>query len=96
MIDGHVSSWSTNGVFFNLKKLAAGDTIQITKGDGTELAYSVAKVVAFDADKVDMPSLMQSADSSKSGLNMITCGGKYDSKSKEFTQRIAVYAILKQ
>jgi hypothetical protein len=41
-----------------------------------------------------MNALMKPVTSGKSGLNLITCGGKYDSKSGEFTQRIAVYASL--
>jgi LPXTG-site transpeptidase (sortase) family protein len=94
LIDGHVSSWSSNGVFYNIKKLVAGDTITIQKGDGTLLTYSVVKTVAYDASNVDMQSLVQTAQVGKSGLNLITCGGKYDSKSGEFTQRIAVYAVL--
>jgi sortase (surface protein transpeptidase) len=92
LIDGHVSSWTTNGVFYGIKKLAPGDAIQIEKGDGKVLSYSVVKVVTYDAANVDMQSLMRSADLSKSGLNLITCGGKYDREQGEFTQRVAVYA----
>jgi sortase (surface protein transpeptidase) len=94
LIDGHVSSWTTNGVFYGIKKLVAGDTIQIERGDGQKLSYAVVKTVTYPADAVDMGSLMKPVTPGKSGLNLITCGGKYDSKSGEFTQRIAVYATL--
>lgn len=94
VIDGHVSSWTTNGVFYGLKTLTAGDTIQIEKGDGTTLPYVVKKVVTYDANNVDMQSLLLPAEAGKSGLNLMTCGGKYDRNSKEFTQRVAVYAVL--
>lgn len=92
LIDGHVSSWTSNGVFYNLKKLSAGDQIQVEKGSGEVLTYTVKKVVAYDAGSVDMKTLMTAVDPDRSGLNLITCGGKYDSSSKEFTQRIAVFA----
>jgi sortase (surface protein transpeptidase) len=94
LIDGHVSSWTTNGVFYGLKNLVAGDQINIEKGDGTKLNYTVVTTQAYPADKVDMSALMKPVTTGKSGLNLITCGGKYDSKSGEFTQRIAVFAAL--
>jgi sortase (surface protein transpeptidase) len=94
LIDGHVSSWTTNGVFYGIKKLVAGDTITIERGDGTKLDYSVVKTMTYQADAVDMASLIKPVTAGKSGLNLITCGGKYDTKSGEFTQRIAVFATL--
>jgi sortase (surface protein transpeptidase) len=94
LIDGHVSSWTTNGVFYGIKGLAAGDNIEIERGDGKQLEYTVVKTVTYPVDSVDMTSLMKPVTAGKSGLNLITCGGKYDSKSGEFTQRIAVYASL--
>lgn len=94
LIDGHVSSWTTNGVFYDIKNLAAGDTIQIEKGDGTILDYTVVQTTAYPAAAVDMKALQQPITAGKSGLNLITCGGKYDSKAGEFTHRIAVFATL--
>jgi sortase (surface protein transpeptidase) len=94
LIDGHVSSWTTNGVFYGIKNLVAGDSISIERGDGTKLNYAVVKSTTYPADEVDMASLMKPVTVGKSGLNLITCGGKYDANSGEFTQRIAVYAVL--
>lgn len=94
VIDGHVSSWTTDGVFHDIKKLTAGDTIELQRGDGKKLNYTVVQTVTYDANKVDMKSLLQPVGSAASGLNLITCGGKYDSKSGEFTQRVAVFAVL--
>jgi len=94
LIDGHVSSWTTNGVFYGIKNLVAGDNIEIIRGDGKKLDYTVVKTIAYPVDAVDMDSLMKPVTAGKSGLNLITCGGKYDSKSGEFTERIAVYATL--
>ncbi|HWT55436.1 MAG TPA: class F sortase [Candidatus Microsaccharimonas sp.] len=94
LIDGHVSSWTTNGVFYDIKKLVAGDDIEIERGDGKKFEFSVVKTVAYPKDSVDMKALMQPIVPGQPGLNLITCGGKYDSKQGEFTQRIAVYATL--
>lgn len=94
LIDGHVSSWTTHGVFYGLKNLVAGDRLEIERGDGTKLEYTVNKVAAYDENNVDMSALMVPIKPGTSGLNLITCGGKFDSKSNEFTQRIAVFATL--
>ena len=94
LIDGHVSSWTTNGVFYDIKNLGAGDNIEIERGDGTKLEYSVVKTMKYPKDGVDMKALMKPVTAGKSGLNLITCGGKYDSKAGEFTERVAVYATL--
>ena len=94
LIDGHVSSWTTNGVFYDIKNLVAGDNIEIERGDGTKLEYTVNQTIAYPKDAVDMKALQKPITAGTSGLNLITCGGKYDSSAGEFTQRIAVYATL--
>ncbi|MBC7581837.1 sortase [Aeromicrobium sp.] len=96
LIDGHVSSWTTNGVFYGIKNLVAGDSIEIERGDGKKLEYTVVKSVTYPVDAVDMNALSRPIDATKSGLNLITCGGKYDSKKGEFSQRIGVFAKLEE
>ncbi len=91
VIDGHVSSWTTNGVFYDLKKLAAGDLVYIERGDGQKFTYKVVKAVLYDADTVDMQALTQPATAGKPGLNLITCAGKVKPGTSEFTQRLAVF-----
>ncbi len=93
LVDGHVSSWETNGVFYGLKKLTKGDTITITRGDGKAFTYTVVKNEKYDAAKVDMASLMVSADTAKPGLNIITCAGDVVKGTNEFADRQVVYAV---
>jgi LPXTG-site transpeptidase (sortase) family protein len=93
LIDGHVSSWTTHGVFYGIKNLVAGDRIQIIKGDNTVLTYQVVQTQIVDADKVDMNATVNSIDKSKSGLNLITCTGRVKPGTSEFTQRAIVYAV---
>ncbi|HSW65644.1 MAG TPA: class F sortase [Bacillota bacterium] len=91
VIDGHVSSWTTNGVFYDLKKLAAGDTLSIERGDGQKFTYKVVRTVLYDAESVDMQALTQAITAGKPGLNLITCAGKVKPGTSEFTQRLAVF-----
>lgn len=93
IIDGHVQGVGGGAIFTNLKKLVAGDTVTVERGDGKVLNYTVAKVETVPVDKVDMGSLLVSVDTSKPGLNLITCGGNYDTKSDSFDSRTIVYSV---
>lgn len=92
LIDGHVSSWKTHGVFYDLKKLVAGDSISIERGDGTILAYRVTKKETYDADKVDMAATLAPINPAKPGLNLITCAGNVVKGTNDFDKRIVVFA----
>ena len=92
LIDGHVSSWSTQGVFYSLKTLRAGDTIQITLGNDTLLNYSVVKTRTYDSNNIDMTALLSPVDPAKSGLNLITCAGDVIKGTNEFSKRVVVFA----
>ncbi|HET9721797.1 MAG TPA: class F sortase [Candidatus Saccharimonadales bacterium] len=93
VVDGHISSWTTHGVFYGLPKLVAGDKITITRGDNQQFTYLVVKSQKFDANNVDMSSLMVSQDISKPGLNLISCTGDVIPGTNEFDKRIVVYAV---
>ena len=93
VIDAHVMSIGGLAVFSNLKKLAAGDTISIVRGDGKEFHYTVVQTEQTPVDRVNMGKLLVSHDSTKPGLNLITCGGKYDAETASFDDRTIVYAV---
>lgn len=96
LIDGHLDGYDAAGVFWNLHKLAPGDTIQIEKGDSSVLTYKVIKTRAFN---INDPSMMASAikpiGPDQSGLNLITCDGSLNSRY-QYDQRLVVYASLQQ
>ncbi len=95
LIDGHVSSWTSNGVFYNLKKLKAGDTIQIQKGNNSILNYKVVKTAIYDSNSIQDNQILDAVNPKVSGLNLITCYGKVDKNTNEFQQRLIVYSQLK-
>ena len=94
LIDGHVSSWTSKGVFYGIKNLVAGDTIQIVRGDGKVLNYKVVKTQVYSADKVDMNAAVNPVTQGKSGLNLITCDGRVEPGTSEFNQRVIVFSEL--
>ena len=95
LIDGHVHGPTLPGVFANIKKLQAGDEIQIVRGDNQVYKYSVVKTQNVDANNLNIGSALASVQPGVVGLNLITCGGPYDHASGEYTQRTIVFAVLK-
>jgi len=93
VIDGHVQGVGGGAIFTNLKKLIVGDDIKVTRGDGKIFSYSVTKTETIPVSQVDMNKLLVSVDTNKPGLNLITCGGDYDTKSETFNSRTIVYTL---
>jgi LPXTG-site transpeptidase (sortase) family protein len=93
LIDGHVHGPTLPGVFVGLKKMQAGDIVQIVRGDDKVFTYKVVTTKNYNAETMDMGELMASIKPGKPGLNLITCGGPYDKKSGEYTQRTVVFAV---
>lgn len=92
VMDGHVSSGSTPGVFYDLKNLKTGDKIFVEQGNGSLHSFLVKEKVIYDFDKVDMLKVLNPITANKSGLNLITCTGKVMSGSNEFDKRLVVFA----
>lgn len=94
LIDGHSNVLGKSAVFARLGKLTAGDVITITRGDNKMLKYTVRSVETVDDDKVDMSSLLVSADTAKPGLNLITCAGDVIPGTLHLDKRALVRAVL--
>ncbi len=96
LIDGHNGGISRNGVFAGLDKLKEGDEITLERGDGQKFTYSVVenKTESLqDANTTGMKRLMTPYDTSKEGLGLITCAGKWVPRDKVFDKRILVRAV---
>lgn len=91
LFDGHVSGPTQKGVFYKIETLKQGDIVTVERGDGSKLEYSVVKVDVTKAADVDMSKMMLPITVGKHGLNLITCTGKFDPKSKTYESRALVY-----
>jgi LPXTG-site transpeptidase (sortase) family protein len=90
-IYGHVSNWQANGIFYDLQKLKAGDTVTVTRGDDKVFTYQVVQTKVYPADSLDMPQVLAPADSDTPGLNLMTCTGKVIKGTSDFDQRLVVF-----
>jgi len=94
VVDGHVSSWKTRGVFYSIKSLKPGQKIIIEQGNGKKITYTVVKLKTYDADKVSKDALFNPVNAKLPGLNLITCGGKVIKGTNDFDKRIVVFAQM--
>lgn len=95
VIDGHLDmSTGAPAVFWNVKKLQAGDDIIITDDQNKKYTFTVTKNVAYPYDGLPLQDIF--AASATPHLNLITCNGTWDKVNKNYSQRIVVYADLKK
>lgn len=93
-IYGHVSSWTADGVFYNLKRLRPGDQITIVRGDNIRFIYKVVALKIYPYKNVNMKQVLAPYNSKVPGLNLMTCTGKVIPGTSEFNERLAVFTEL--
>lgn len=93
-IYGHVSSWTANGIFYNLKKLVPGDQVTITRGDAATYTYKVVSIKIYPYNDVDMNQVLAPVDPKQPGLNLMTCTGQVMKGTSEFNERLVVFTSL--
>ena len=94
LIDGHISSWTSKGIFYNLKLLKNGQTIIVEEGNGIKINYKVIQSKTYNASSVDMQALLNPVNPNKPGLNLITCTGNVIKGTSEFNKRLVISAEL--
>lgn len=92
IIAGHVDWDGQPGVFFDLRDLALGDDIAVTRQDGSTARFRVARVEQFDKDA--FPTEAVYGDLDHAGLRLITCGGAFDPTMRSYDDNLVVFAEL--
>lgn len=90
VIDGHLDGKNVpQAVFYNLKLLQPGDLVEVVDDKGAVLQFKVvaSKIYGYDTTTTDIFS----GDTSKAGLNLITCTGDWDKNEKIYTERLVVF-----
>lgn len=91
VITGHVNwYYGATGVFADLHKLQPGDRISVLDDKGATVTFVVRESRSYDA-AAQADDVFFSTDG-KAHLNLITCEGVWDSKAKQYTQRLVVFA----
>lgn len=92
IVAGHVDTKTGPAVFFLLRLLKAGSTVDITRDDGTVATFKVDSVETFAKDA--FPDQRVYGTTRDAQLRIITCGGSYDHKKKDYTANTVVFAHL--
>ncbi|CEA09769.1 Sortase family protein [Arthrobacter saudimassiliensis] len=89
---GHVNATGGGpGVFADLRRLAPGDRIEITREDGTTAVFQMDRGEQYGKDS--FPTLEVYGNTEGSELRLITCDG-YDPATGTFEDNYVVFASL--
>lgn len=89
---GHVDdSAGDPGVFADLPQLEPGDSIEVTREDGSEVVFEVTKAEQYGKD--DFPTLQVYGNTEGPELRLITCDG-YNPDTGEYEDNYVVYAEI--
>jgi LPXTG-site transpeptidase (sortase) family protein len=94
VLDGHYDTKTGPGAFYTLKKLEVGDTIIITDSTNNEYTFVVKDKKLFSDS--DFPISAVFGTDTKAKLNLITCGGVWDTASQVYSKRLVVFTELQQ
>ncbi|MDH6109494.1 sortase (surface protein transpeptidase) [Kitasatospora sp. MAP12-15] len=92
LVLGHVDTKTSPAVFWNLSALPKGSKVDITRDDGITAEFTVDSAEAFS--KTDFPDNRVYGPTPDAQLRLITCGGSYDRKKKDYTANVVVFAHL--
>lgn len=89
VILGHVDSPAGPAVFARLQELRPGDEVTIRRDDGSKLRFVVTEAVLYP--NADFPAHRVYAARGGRRLNLVTCGGTYDSARGGYQSNLVVY-----
>jgi len=93
VVVGHVDSYLVGkGVFFDLGALRPGDRVEILREDGTVAGFVVDGVASFPKDT--FPTELVYGASDRPGLRLITCGGRFNRVTRDYSDNVIVFATL--
>nr|WP_246002395.1 class F sortase [Allorhizocola rhizosphaerae] len=91
VIVGHVDSERIGpAVFFNLGRLQRGDAIHVHRRDGTRPRFIVDSVQSYP--KAGFPTDLVYGGNDRALLRLVTCGGDFDRKSRNYLSNVVVFA----
>jgi len=92
VIIGHVDSFKGPGVFFNLGSMRPGQIVDVTRADKSVAHFRVDAINSYS--KGLFPTEVVYGPINYAGLRLITCGGAFDEKTKNYESNTVVFATL--
>jgi sortase (surface protein transpeptidase) len=92
VILGHVDSYRGPAVFYKLRDLRPGDKVAVGLADGVTARFVVRQVAMYQ--KSNFPTALVYGSRGYSGLQLITCGGVFDTARGSYVSNVVVYTSL--
>ncbi len=92
VILGHVDSKKDRAVFFELRRVKPGAGIEVTRADGGKAVFKVDSVEQFP--KAAFPTERVYGPTRNPTLRLVTCGGRYNPATEDYSDNIIVFATL--
>jgi sortase (surface protein transpeptidase) len=92
VISGHLDDPKGPAVFWKLGKLKVGDKVIVVDSDNMEHTFGVIALAAYPFDKAPLNQIF--GFDLERDLNLITCTGRWNAKTRNYNQRLVVYTRL--
>jgi LPXTG-site transpeptidase (sortase) family protein len=91
-ISGHYDDKQGPAVFYRLGKLRKGDKVIVTDANKVERVFTVMEVERYPYNKAPLARIF--GMDFERDLNLITCAGAWNARTRNYSQRIVVYTRL--
>ena len=92
VISGHYDDKKGPAIFYKLGKLKKGDSITVTDNNGLDRVFKVIEVASYPYNKAPLNKIF--GFDLNHDLNLITCDGRWNSRTHTYNQRLVVYARM--
>ncbi|MFD3972552.1 class F sortase [Streptomyces cyaneofuscatus] len=94
LVVGHVDTETKPAVFYGLSAVRPGEKVEVVREDGSVAEFTVDDVQVVTRERFDAEKAYGPRVDGRAELRLITCGGKYDRKSRSYTANVVVSAYL--
>ncbi|MFE2294374.1 class F sortase [Streptomyces sp. NPDC059452] len=94
LLVGHVDTETRPAVFYGLSAVRPGEQIRVTRADGSVAEFTVDDVQVVTRERFDAEKAYGPRVDGRAELRLLTCGGKYDKKTRSYTANVVVSAYL--
>lgn len=94
LLVGHVDTRAKPAVFYGLSAAQVGEKVRVVRADGVIAEFTVEDVRVVEKDRFDPAKVYGPRVRGRAELRLVTCGGTYDRKAREYTANVVVSAYL--
>jgi LPXTG-site transpeptidase (sortase) family protein len=92
VILGHVDDFKGPAAFFRLGALKMGDKVEVSLANGVLANFKVTTVAIYP--KTQFPASQVYASHGYSALQLVTCGGAFDTRTGHYLSNVVAYTTL--